>query len=228
MLKIIEKIYHQIQMHHQIKLFDELLLPEKGNYFTSIHPIFSNIEKKVRLLSEMSERVLFENANNSPIDLETLLPIDETTARLSLLELIETSDISADEGEVAYHFDRDTMKRYFTANGETAVEEFTVKSYKTRFKTFANSFYFIVSLAIYSSFCIKNYEKYKGVSGTEMFLHSPLDWTVALYNTLCYHYKCFVNTIHLKINEWNRFLLLSCCICEILKFMIKEIKEYEL
>ncbi|MCQ4021738.1 MULTISPECIES: hypothetical protein [unclassified Ruminococcus] len=214
----------KINIRKKIKYLDHYLIPQKGNYFKSDSPMFSEIKHQVFNIRCFTDYELDEI--KSP--LADLVPLGVEAARLSILELIETTDISSADSEAAYLFDKNTKKRYFVANGGTAIEQFTYKSYKRNFKTFANSFYFITALAINSSYRISDFARYKGDKSKAIFLHSPLDWTVALYNSLCYHKKCFVRNYHRDFEGWDKFLLLCCCVSEILEKMIEEIETYEL
>lgn len=191
-----------------IDLLGECLIPIKGYPFSRETTAFDLVRKHIAEIKELIG-CYCENAGVDKIS------VDIDTARQSLLHLVEMTDVK-DISEIhptVYHH---------LQNGLILSEEFTRKDYRKIFKTIETSLYFITTSAITFSYEIVLYDDVT----SKTHYRTPLDWTLALWNALCYHKDSFVKGFIRNRREFEVFLDLTGYTCEVLSFMLKELSKH--
>lgn len=160
-------------------------------------------------------------------------------AKIGLMEVLETTQLEK-EAEPIFpeQMQNNGLKklRLYTLaeNGGTVHPYFTGEEYKTICETKKESLYHLITSAIYFPLEIRGranpstLEMYKNQSCSERiirYLSAPLDWTIALYNFLCYHLRVYTKR-RSELNEWNNILFLCVCVCEVLNDILKELEDH--
>lgn len=191
-----------------IDLLGECLIPIKGYPFSRETTAFDLVRKHIAEIKKLIG-CYCENAGVDKIS------VDIDTARQSLLRLIEMTD--AKDIQVIHR-----TIYYRVQNGLMLTDRFSYKDYCKLFRTVDTSMYFIITSAITFSFDILLYADV----ATDIHYQSPLDWTLALWNALCYHKESFAKRFLKERREFESFIDLTDCTCEVLSFMLKELKKH--
>lgn len=202
----------------------EILQPIRAKYYEERDPYtFKKMRDTVSAAKIAAEHFLEQNGS----DKQKISCPEE--AKIGLMELVET--VSFEEKDKPIHellWGKTSSIHIKVANGLTAYEKFTDVRYKYIFETKGDSLYHLITSAIYFSSAIKYYlnpSKAKNKNFAYRYLPTPLDWTIALYNLLCYHLRVYTKR-RSKPEEWNDVLFLSACVCEVLSGMLKELEDH--
>ena len=191
-----------------INSLSECLIPIKGYPHSKKTTAFDSVRKHTAEIKGII-RGCCENAGVDKI------PTDIDTARHSLLRLIEMTDVK--NIQVVHR-----TIYYRLQNGLMLTDSFSYKDYYKLFRTADMSMYFIITSAITFSFDILLYADV----ATDLHYQSPLDWTLALWNALCYHKESFAKIFIKERREFEQFMDLTACTCEVLSFMLRELEEH--
>lgn len=200
--------YSKLNQREMICLLGKNLIPIKGYSFSNSKTAFNLIREYIGELKSIID-IYYDKLGINLISED----IDE--ARQSLLHLVEMTDVK-DISEIhptVYHH---------LQNGLILSEEFTRKDYRKIFKTIETSLYFITTSAITFSYEIVLYDDVT----SKTHYRTPLDWTLALWNALCYHKDSFVKGFIRNRREFEVFLDLTGYTCEVLSFMLKELSKH--
>ncbi len=202
----------------------EILEPVRAKYYEDREPCtFKKMRETVSAAKIVAEHFLQQN--NS--DKQKISCVEE--AKIGLMELVET--VKFEEKDKPIHellWGKTSSIHIKVANGLTAYKKFTEVRYKYIFETKGDSLYHLITSAIYFSSAIKYYlnpSKTKDKNFAYRYMPTPLDWTVALYNVLCYHLRVYTKR-RSKLDEWNDVLFLCACVCEVLSGMLKELEGH--
>lgn len=207
----------------------EILEPIRAKYYEDREPYTFKKMRETVIAAKIAAEHFFEQ-NGS--DKQKISCPEE--AKIGLMELVET--VSFEEKDKPIHellWGKTSSIHIKIANGLTAYKKFTEVRYKYIFETKGDSLYHLITSAIYFSAAIKyrvnpitkeeNKDKVK--NGNCTYLSTPLDWTIALYNLLCYHLRVYTKR-RSKPEEWNDALFLCACVCEVLSGMLKGLEGH--
>lgn len=191
-----------------IDLLGKSLIPVKGYRFSKEKAAYDSIRKHIAEL----KCVIDTYCKNVGLD-KNAKDIDE--ARQCLLRIVEVT-----EAKNISFISRTIYHRL--QNGLMLTDEFSCKEYRKTFHTVEMSLYFITTSAITFSYEILLFDDVP----TELYYRTPLDWTLAIWNALCYHKESFARSFIKNRREFERFIDLTGCICEVLSFMLKELEKH--
>lgn len=209
----------------------EILEPIRAKYYEDREPYtFKKMRETVSAAKIATEHFLEQNGS----DKQKISCPEE--AKIGLMELVEMVSFEEKDKPIHELFRGKismSSSHIKVANGLTAYYKFTEVRYKYIFETKGDSLYYLITSAIYFSAAIKyrvnpitkeeNKDKVK--NGNCTYLSTPLDWTVALYNLLCYHLRVYTKR-RSKPEEWNDALCLCACVCEVLSEMLKGLEDH--
>lgn len=197
-----KKQYGQI-----LDILGESMVPIKGFPFSRGDSAYTEIRQRIAELMGLIDT--FYNARNTVSEIDSV-----EHALITLMRLIEVMDMKKMSNISRSMF-------YRMQNGLTLMDQFTRKSYLEIFGTIQESTYFIVTSAVMFSHDIFLYSDVE----EELNYRSPLDWTLALWNSLCYHRENFIKRCS-DNQKFFEFLKLCCCVCKILTLMLKELENH--
>ena len=191
-----------------IDLLSEDLIPVKGYRFSNEKATFDS----VRIHTAQLKSLIDIYCENVGLD-KTAKDIDEARQRLvRIVEVTEAKNIPGIHRTIYHRLQ----------NGLMLIDEFSCKEYRKTFETVEMSMYFITTSAITFSYEILLFAD----APTELHYRTPLDWTLALWNALCYHKESFAKRFIKDRWEFELFIDLTDCICEVLSFLLRELEKH--
>lgn len=214
-----------------MKALSEFLEPIKENYYNKSQEVvistsrkrksrwtcFYELKDRLHMLENFIENAISSTASDNEVLLKFCSLHGKTIegARIILLEIIETTEFS----------NLPTLsikKRCLLQSGYLSLNGVGKNNYQSMLPTVENSLQFIIESAILFSFKMDEYRSFT----IPIQFRRLYDWTFALYNSLCYHYLCYLDDRTSK-QELNVFLFLLFASSTIIQSMLEEIELHD-